>query len=104
MGFGYQTTISEDHTVTASTAFQNNNFSDDAYRVGLEYGFQNLFFVRGGYDYAPVEQTPRVNIFGPAFGVGAHASVGGTDVTFDDAYRSAKYFNGNHVFSVKIGL
>jgi hypothetical protein len=104
LGFGYQLSLGEDHAVTMSTAFQNNNFTDDAYRAGLEYGFQSLFFVRAGYDYSPVEQTPRENIFGPAFGAGVHANVGGTDVSFDYAYRSVKYFDGNHVFSVKIGL
>jgi hypothetical protein len=104
IGFGYLLPIGEDHVVTMSTAFENANFSDDAYRVGVEYGFQNLFFVRGGYDYSPVEQGPRENIFGPAFGAGAHANVGGTDVTFDYAYRTTKYFDGNHVFSVKLGL
>jgi hypothetical protein len=104
LGVGYRNMVGEDNAFIVSAAFQNNNFTDDAYRGGLEYGFQNLLFLRGGYDYSPSATEVRENIFGPSFGAGVHATVGNTDVTFDYAYRSVKFFGANHVFAVKIGL
>ena len=85
-------------------AFQSNNFSDDEYKIGLEYGFQNILFLRGGYDYSPPESDRRENIFGASFGVGVHTLVGSTDIRFDYAFRAAKIFENNHVFSVTLGL
>jgi hypothetical protein len=63
-----------------------------------------MFFLRGGYDYQPSESSDRENIFGLALGAGVHLLVGTMDVTFDYAFRSVLYFDGNHVFSVKLGL
>jgi hypothetical protein len=31
-------------------------------------------------------------------------NVGSVDVTFDYAFRSTKFFDNNHVFSVKLGF
>lgn len=104
LGMGYRRVVAEDNLFVVAVAFQNNNFSDDAYRFGFEYGFQDLLFLRGGYEYSPSNVDQRENIYGPSFGAGVHATVGNTDVTFDYAYRSVKFFNANHVFSVKIGL
>ena len=104
MGMGYKTALAEDHSLVLSTAFQNNNFSDDAYRVGAEYAFQNMVFVRGGYDYSPSQVDQRENIFGATFGLGLRANVAAVDVSFDYAFRSARFFGGNHVFSLTVGM
>jgi opacity protein-like surface antigen len=104
LGLAYRLAVAEEHGFVIAVAFQDNNFSDDAYRGGLEYGFRDLVYLRGGYEYAPSEAEERENIFGPTFGAGIHATVGNTDVTFDYAFRAVKFFNANHVFSVKIGL
>jgi len=104
LGVGYRTTFDDENTLILGAAFQNNNFTDDAYRFGFEYGFQNLLFTRGGYDYSPPTMDERENIYGPSLGVGIHATVGNMDVTFDYAYRSVKFFDGNQTLSVKIRL
>jgi hypothetical protein len=104
LGLGYQMTLAEGNAVQIASAFQNNNFSDDAYKIGVEYAFRDLLFIRGGYDHQPSDSDTRENIFGACFGAGVHAIVGSVDVTFDYAYRSAKFFENNHVFSVKLGL
>jgi hypothetical protein len=104
IGLAYRRAIGEDHSVQVATAFENNNYEDDAYTFGLEYAFRNLLFLRGGYNYQPPKSADRENIYGPTFGMGIHALVGGVDLSFDYAYRPAQYFNGNHVFSVQLGL
>ena len=104
VGLGYKIGIAEDQSATIATAFQNNNFSDDEYRVGFEYSFQNLLFLRAGYEYAPPQTDVRENIFGPTFGAGLHTAFGSVDVRFDYAFRSAKIFDNNHVISLTIGM
>jgi hypothetical protein len=104
LGIGYRSPVSEDNVILVAASFQNNNFSDDEYKFGLEYAFEDLLFLRGGYDLQPSDSDLRENIFGASFGAGVHAIVGTVDVTFDYAYRSAKFFGGEHVFSVKLGL
>jgi hypothetical protein len=104
IGLGYKHSITEDHGVLLAIAFQNNNFSDDEFKIGLEYEFQNLLFLRGGYDYSPPEVDKRENIFGASFGAGVHTLVGSVDVRFDYALRAAKIFGNNHVISVTLGL
>jgi len=103
-GLGYKRTFSGDNSLLLSTGFQSNNFSDDEYKLGLEYAYEDIFFVRGGYDLAQKESTDLAYIYGPTFGAGIHTALGSTDITFDYAYRSVKVFNGNHVFSVKLGF
>ena len=103
-GLGYRKSFSGDNALLVSTGFQSNNFSDDEYKLGLEYAYQDIFFVRGGYDIAQKESSDLAYIYGPTFGAGIHTALGTTDVTFDYAYRSVKVFDGNHVFSVKLGF
>jgi hypothetical protein len=103
-GLGYRRSFSGDNSLLLSTGFQSNNFSDDEYKLGLEYAYQDLFFVRGGYDLAQKESSDLSYLFGPSFGAGIHTALGSTDITFDYAYRSVKVFSANHVFSVKLGF
>ena len=103
-GLGYKRTFTGDNSLLLSTGFQSNNFSDDEYKLGLEYAYEDIFFVRGGYDLAQKESVDLAYIFGPTFGAGIHTALGSTDITFDYAYRSVKVFSGNHVFSVKLGF
>jgi hypothetical protein len=103
-GLGYKRSFEGDNSIQLSTAFQNNNFSDDEYKVGVEYAYQDILFVRGGYNFAQEESEQREFIFGTSVGAGIHYALGSLDMTFDYAYRSVKVFDGNHIFSVKLGF
>jgi hypothetical protein len=103
-GLGYRRALEASHVLEVSTTFQSNNFADDEYRLGLEYGYQELFFLRGGYNFSQKEEDRRTFLFGPSFGAGIHSLLGGLDVTVDYAYRTTELFDGNHVFSVKLGF
>ena len=103
-GVGYKRQISDMITLQGSTAFQSNNFSDDEYRIGLEGSYQDLLFVRGGYSLAQQETDQREYLYGPTLGFGVHSALGNMEITIDYAYRSMKTFDGNHIFSVKLGF
>jgi long-subunit fatty acid transport protein len=101
---GYRTSLAENHSITIASAFQNNNFLDDQYKAGIEYSYQDMLFLRAGYDYSPPQSDFRENIFGATFGAGLRKDMGSVNVQFDYAYRSAKIFGANHVFSLTLGF
>jgi Type IX secretion system protein PorV len=103
-GIGYRANVAEDNTVLLSSTFQNNNFSDDEYKFGAEYAYQDLLFLRGGYNFAQKESDQRDFIFGATFGAGVHGRVGTLDLTFDYAFRQSDFFDNNHVFSLMVGF
>ena len=51
LGVGYKRTFEGDNNMLLSASFQHNNFLDDEYKVGAEYAYQDLLFLRGGYDF-----------------------------------------------------
>ena len=109
-GLGYAFSFDEQNALQLAGTFQSNNFAEDEYRLGAEYGFQGMFFVRGGLTLANGGWTPwqedenREFIYGPTFGVGLRYQFGTLDMTVDYAFRSVEVFNNNHVFSLGIGL
>ena len=103
-GLAYQARLNEANGVLLSSSFQSHNFSDDEYRVGLEYAFQDLFFIRGGWNFSQKESADQQYLFGPSFGTGIHTALGSVDVSFDYAYRKVDLFDANHVFAVKLGF
>ena len=103
VGLGYLHHLSEPIDIGVSTLFRNNNFADDQYKFGAEFGYRERFFVRGGYDYS-TESEGNQSIFGPAFGVGVHETVQNLIIQVDYAYRPADFFGGNHVITLLVGF
>lgn len=103
IGLGYDLKFAGNNEVILSAAFKNDNFYEDTYSVGAEYGFDKLVFARCGYTFMPsVDSEDRVYGFTAGFGI--DYNVGGVAFKVDYAYRDVQYFDANHVFSVGIGL
>jgi len=103
LGVAYQHKFEEQSVVTFSSLFQNNNFSDDEYKFGLEYAYDNTLFARGGYNVSQ-ETIKDSYIYGATVGAGVHYAFSGLDVTFDYAFRDVKFLSSNHIFSLKLGF
>lgn len=103
-GLGYRRGLDGFNNIVLSTAFQSNNFSDDEYRIGAEYSYQNLVFLRGGYNFAQRQSEERQFLFGPSFGVGIRTALGSLEVSVDYAFRKVAVFDNNHVIGVKLGF
>ncbi len=103
IGLGYEPVLNDMNSVKVSAVFENNNYQGDLYNVGLEYGYNKMFFVRGGYSISPKSQDPNY-IYGFTAGAGIQYNLGGINLRFDYAYRAAKYFTGNNVFSIELGF
>lgn len=107
VGVGYSAAVQNDMQWSLNTSFTNNNLYLDEYRIGGEYGYlfkEGGIFGRAGYSFLSDSQGGDQQVFGATFGVGLNYKTEGTNVTLDYAYRAAKFFSGNNVFSVKLGF
>ena len=103
IGFGYKPVLDEVNSLQFSGTFQNNNFSGDEYKGGIEYGYNDMFFIRGGYSYSETAQNEDY-IYGFSAGAGIHYDIEGISVTVDYAYRDVDFFDANHVFGLTLGF
>jgi hypothetical protein len=102
-GVGYQPVIDEMNNIIISGTFQNNNFSADEYKAGIEYGYNNTFFVRGGYAMAPSINDEEY-LYSFTFGAGINYDFEGVTVKVDYAFRDVDLFDGNHIFGLALGF
>jgi hypothetical protein len=108
LGLSYSAKVKDISSVMVSGNFQSNNYSNDMFLVGAEYGFKDMFFVRGGYAFALNEvadvtgQLP--NIFKYTLGAGVKLDVGGTLLSVDYAYRAQQNFDGSNVLTIAVGF
>ena len=101
-GAAYTRQFAGDLSVTALANFESNSYREDYYSGGLELGYQNLFFVRGGLQL----QSDMDQTFYEGWNVGAglNLDLGGTAVMVDYAYRGTEFFDGVNLFTVGLTL
>jgi hypothetical protein len=108
VALAYDKKLGEMNDVTIFGNFENNNYSSDVYKFGLQYGFDNMLFLRGGYNYAPnapKDQTGQTSeIFDYTFGAGLNYNLGEVNFTFDYAYEHVLLLTSINVFSVRLGF
>lgn len=103
IGLGYKPVLDEMNSLQISGAFQNNNFSGDEYKIGAEYGYNNTFFARVGYQMAPQLESANY-LYGFTAGAGINYQLEGIALRVDYAFREAQYFDGNHIFALSLGF
>jgi hypothetical protein len=103
MGLAYEFAVREDHFISLTATFQNNNYSDDEYKIGAEYIFKDLISLRGGYVFAPQTEDAEDFIYGPSFGIGVHYYAG-IDITMEYGYRWTRFFDSNQVITFILGF
>jgi opacity protein-like surface antigen len=104
LSLSYALNIDEQNNLMFAGAYTANNSFEDIANLGMEYGFMNNFFVRGGYNFL-VENTSEY-IYGLTFGAGLDYKIGGeVGFVFDYAFRDVKDFpSANHVFTIKLNF
>lgn len=107
LGISYTKKFDQDNTLSGAFAYTNNNYSYDEYKVGLEYSYKDMLFLRGGYLKAP-QASPNTNPdiwAGPSFGIGLNfKQFIDMDISVDYAYTYVKYFSANNSVSVRVGF
>lgn len=131
IGIAYDLNFTEEHRLTLAGNFNSNSFSGDQIQGGVEYGFKNMFMVRGGFDYQKDIFSSANRKFahtGPTAGAtfqlpfGGNKSaltdgVDGLDSTgeiettgrqktfgIDYSFRATDAFNGTHSIGLRITL
>ncbi len=108
VALAYDKKLGETNDVTVYGTFENNNYSSDVYKFGLQYSFNNMLFLRGGYNYAPnapKDQTGQTSeIYDYTFGAGINYNLGELNFTLDYAYEHVLLLTSINVFTVRLGF
>jgi len=108
VALAYDKKLGDMNDVTVYGDFENNNYSADVYKFGLQYGFENMLFVRGGYNWAPSapkDQTGQTSqIFDWTLGAGINYNLGDVNFTLDYAYEHVLLLTSINVFTVRLGF
>jgi len=102
----YNFNIDDQNNFMIGATFRNNNVMEDEIKVGLEYGFRNMFFLRGGYSSSLENSNGPISNINNGFTFGAGVNYGFTEgfhFVFDYSFQQVKEFpNPNHTFSIKL--
>jgi hypothetical protein len=115
IGMGYDFYLKKDsafnktHRITTMGTFTSNSFSKDQLRVGVEYGWKNMFMVRAGYAYEKgiTSKSTRTSAYtGPSAGFTVELPFGKNKSTFsiDYSYQTTNPFSGTHSIGARINL
>ena len=101
-GAAYTRELGSAAEITLLGNFRSNSFASDQYSAGVELGFQNLIYVRGGYQ---MEEDMDLTFYsGANFGAGLNLNVAGAALMVDYAYRSTEVFDGINVITASVTL
>lgn len=104
VGGSYTRPFQGDLSVTALASATSNSYDNPNFSGGLEVGYNDLFFVRGGVNLVGGDQDDQ---FWDVWNVGAglNLPVGtGRTLRVDYAYRPANFFDGSQLFAVSLNL
>ncbi len=101
-GATYTRSLGTSASVTALTNFRSNSFSEDEYSGGLELGFANILYVRGGVQLQ--ENMDESFYEGYNFGGGLNLDVNGTALRVDYGYRSVEFFDAVNMITASVTL
>lgn len=102
IGMGYEYKLTDDNRILIMGSFQNSNFGADVFKGGLEYSYNNVLFVRGGY--SALSEGNENNIYGATVGAGLRIPIQGASISFDYAYRVTDFFDANEWFTLGVGF
>ncbi len=97
-GATYTRQFAGDVSVTALANFRSRAYDLDQYAFGLEAGYANLFYVRGG---AEITSELDASFYqGWNVGAGLNLAYSGVGLGLDYAYRATEFFSGVNLFTV----
>lgn len=101
-GVAYTRELGASSVVTVLGNFRSNSFENDQYAGGLEFGFQDLIFVRGGYQL--ISDMNDTFYQGASFGAGLNLNLGGSRITIDYAYLPTDFFDDVQYVTASVTL
>jgi hypothetical protein len=115
IGLAYVQYMAKKHKLTTAFNFTTNSFTKDQFLLGLEYDFNSMLQLRGGYSFESGifgerdgVQADLLNAFtGPSAGFSFESPLkkeGRTKIGVDYSFRATYNFSGVHTFGVHILL
>lgn len=92
----------EKNALELTGTFQSNNFSQDEFKGGAEYAYNDMFFLRGGF----IGSSQNDYSYGASFGGGLKVHWGETHVSFDYSWQQVDILglDDNQYFTVKFAF
>lgn len=103
-GAAYTKTLAGDINATLAGNFRSLGLGPDNFTGGLELGYKNLFYVRGGYVMDAAGGNDANMFSGLSYGAGLNLNLGGSQLSVDYAYRATNYFTAPQVITVGVKL
>ena len=100
LGAAYRLLSQQKSEMHVAGSFQSNNFAQDEYRVGAEYGYDGKYFLRGGYTGSKQDDY----LYGLSLGAGVALKIGESTVHFDYAWSQSEFFDDNQYFTFQVGF
>ncbi len=106
LGVSYKANFAKINSINTSVSFLSSSYSSDEYKFGLEYNYNNNFFIRAATNVYTDQETDD-NLFGPSLGAGIKYPVGTLKLGFDYAYRflnTGQFNSTNQFFTLNVGF
>jgi long-subunit fatty acid transport protein len=97
IGFAFEPYQNEEHSVTTSIQLNHPNDNSENVSLGVEYSWNRMLFLRGGYKINVEEQNY-------SFGAGINVPITIAEFTFDYAFANFEQLGSAHRFSIILGL
>jgi len=97
IGFAFEPFENEENRLTTSIQLNHPNDNSENVSVGLEYSWNRMLFLRGGYKINVDEQDF-------SFGAGVNVPISMAEFTFDYAFANFERLGSAHRFSIILGL
>jgi hypothetical protein len=101
-GLAYTRGLGSQGSVTFMGNFRSNSFDQDQFSGGIELGFQDIVYVRGGYQYQ--EDPDRTFFTGASVGAGLNLNVGDNRLSVDYAYVPTDFFDAVQYITASVTL
>jgi hypothetical protein len=100
IGLSWDAFQRDKNMASLSGNFISNSFGNDMVQGGFEYSYDNMFFLRGGYNWSDQAEY----IHGASLGAGLAYPLGNTKIMFDYAWNETEVFDDNQFFTVSIAF
>lgn len=97
IGFALEPYETEDHRVTTSIQLNHPNDNSENVSTGVEYSWNEIFFLRGGYKINVAEQDL-------SFGAGFKVDLDIASINIDYSFVKFERLGSAHRFSILLGL
>ena len=101
-GAAYTREVAANTTLTALGNFRSNSFDQDQFAGGLEVGFLDIVYLRGGYQM--VQDRDQSFFRGGTLGAGLNLELSGSRLAFDYAYVPTDPFSNVNFITAALTL